>query len=123
MSPKTVDVPSVAPETPRDESMEAGPREDLEVSADAGDIGNDDLHMADMGDNTNFYEEVDAADDAFMEGQNPVDDGDSGDHDMIALMQLLQTLGVGPEEANGSSAKVMRISAQPINPSFVEMYG
>ena len=73
------------------------------------------------GNTTNFYEEVNAADDAFMDEHNV--DGDSGDHDMVAIMDLLQTLGVGVEEANRFSARVMRISAQPINPSFVEMYG
>ena len=113
--PKPDDVPLVAPETPKDESMEVEPHGDMDMSA------NDDLHMADMGDTTNFYEEVNAADDAFMDEHNV--DGDSGDHEMVALMDLLQTLGVGVEEANRFSAKVMRISAQPINPSFVEMYG
>ena len=51
---------------------------DLETSADAGDIGGGDLHMADMGDTTGFYKEVDDADEElppFME-----DGDDSGDH-------------------------------------------
>ena len=51
------------------------------------------------------------------------DDDDSGDHEMIAIMDALQTLGVGPTKANRFSAKVMRVSAQPLNPTFVEMYG
>ena len=129
-SPKQVDepkpekAPPAVPETPTDVPMELAPAEDFEVS---GDIGGGDLHMADMEDTTDFHKEVDAADDAYMDQLNHEDkndDGDgSGDHEMIALMDLLQTLGVGPEEANRFSAKVMRISAQPLHPTFVEMYG
>ena len=40
---KPVDVPVVASETPKDESIEMSPADDLEVSAD---IGDGDLHMA-----------------------------------------------------------------------------
>ena len=45
------------------------------------------------------------------------------DHEMVAMMDVLQTLGVEPDDANRFSAKIMRIRNQPINPSFVEMYG
>ena len=58
-----------------------------------------------------------------MDGFSPAAVDDSDDYEMIALMDILQTLGVGPEEANRFSAKIMRISAQPLNPTFVEMYG
>ena len=120
--PKT-EIPLNEPETPKDESMEVAPAEDLEVHADAGDIGGGDLNMPDVDDTTDFYREVDGAEDTPMEGSDPVDDDDSGDHEMVALMDILQTLGVGPEEANRFSAKIMRISAQTLNPTFVEMYG
>ena len=39
------------------------------------------------------------------------------------MMDILQTLGVEPEDANRFSSRIMRISSQPLNPSFVEMYG
>ena len=37
------------------------------------------------------------------------------DHEMIALMDVLQTLGVEPDDANRFSAKIMRISNQHIS--------
>ena len=117
--PKPVEVPLVTPGTPKDESMEISPADDLELDAD---IGGKDLHMADMPDSTDFYTEVDEADGS-MDGFSPAAVDDSDDHEMIALMDILQTLGVGPEEANRFSAKIMRISAQPLNPTVVEMYG
>ena len=116
------DAPVEVPVTPKDESMEAAPAEDLEPSADAGDIGGRDLHMADEGDTTEFFREVDGADDAFVGEPDPVDD-DSCDHGMIALMDILQTLGVGPKEANRYRAKIMMTSSQPLNTTFVDMYG
>ena len=66
--------------------------------------------------------EIDAADDEAMEMPNLIDDVDD-DHEMISMMDILQTLGVEAEEANRFSSKIMRISAQPLNPTFVEMYG
>mgnify|MGYP003335636647 CR=1 FL=1 len=44
-------------------------------------------------------------------------------HEMLALMDTLQTLGVSPENANRYSSRIVRISSQPLNPTFVEMYG
>ena len=38
-------------------------------------------------------------------------------------MDILQTPGVEPEDANRLSSRIMKISHQPLNPSFVEMYG
>ncbi|MCP2504710.1 MAG: hypothetical protein NLN65_05400, partial [Candidatus Poseidoniaceae archaeon] len=67
----------------------------------------------DRDDTTDFFKEVDDS----MEEQV------ADDHEMIALMDVLQTLGVEPDDANRFSAKIMRISNQPINPTFVEMYG
>ena len=100
-------MPAVAPETPKDDSMEMRPADNLENPAD---IGDGDLHMADMGDTTDFYKEVDEADES-MDGFSPAEIDDSDDHEMIALMDILRTLGVWPEEANRFSAKIMRISA------------
>ena len=45
------------------------------------------------------------------------------DNEMVAMMDILQTLGVEPEDANRFSSRIMKISHQPLNPSFVEMYG
>ena len=42
---------------------------------------------------------------------------------MVAMMDILQTLGVEPEDANRFSSKITRISAQPLKQTFVEMYG
>ena len=117
------EAPVEVPETPKDVSMSDG--RDIELSDQAGDIGDGDLHMADMEDTYNFHDEVDAADEEPMGDLEPSDgvvDG-SDDHEMIALMDILQTLGVGPMEANRYSSKIMRISSQPLNPTFVEMYG
>ena len=116
--------PVVTPETPRDASiaMEDAPAVDLELPEEAQDIGSD-LHMADVEDSYEFYKEVDAADDELMDNSQLNDDLGSGDHEMVALMDILQTLGVGPVEANRYSARIMRISAKPLNPTFVEMYG
>ena len=126
-SPKTSDEPkTVEPvsNTPKDTPMDAEPTVDLEFHAEVQ-SGGGDLHMADVEDSTEFYKEVDAVDDAFMGSgsDNVGDDNGSGDHEMIALMDVLQTLGVEPEEANRFSAKVMRISSQPTRPTFVEAYG
>ena len=42
---------------------------------------------------------------------------------MIAMMDVLQSLGVEAEQANRFSTHIMRIAHKPIAPSFVEMYG
>ena len=113
------EAPAEVPDAPKDSSMEVDPSRDVELSDNAVDLGD---HMAD--DTVDFYLEVDAADEELM-GDSAISDGDvdSGDHEMVALMDILQTLGVSPEEANRFSSKIMRISSQPINPTFVEMYG
>ena len=116
------EAPVEVPETPRDVSMDTSSSRDIELPDQSGDIGGGDLHMADMDDTYEFYKEVD---EDFMGDPEPSDGyvDESEDHEMIALMDVLQTLGVGPEEANRYSSKIMRISSQPLNPTFVEMYG
>ena len=42
---------------------------------------------------------------------------------MVAMMVTIQAIGVEPEDANRFSSRIMRISHQPSNPSFVEMFG
>ena len=49
----------MTPETPRDESMEISPADDLGHDAD---IGGKDLHMADMGNTTDVKKEADQTD-------------------------------------------------------------
>ena len=117
------EAPAEVPETPKDVSMDDG--RDIELPDQAGDIGDGDRHMADMGDTYEFYKEVDVADEELMGDPEPSDGVVDGldDHEMVALMDILQTLGVGPEEANRYSSKIMRIRSQPLNPTFVEMYG
>ena len=107
--PKRNEPKQVEPETPRDLPMEV---EELEQD-DLPTIGGDEAEPMDRDDTTDFFKEVDAA----ME--EPMGE----DHEMIAMMDVLQTLGVEPDEANRFSAKIMRISNQPMNPTFVEMYG
>ena len=114
-------VPEPVPETPRDAPMDQSPAEELEVPVEAGDIGgSQDVDF--MEDTTEFYKEVDndfmGSADAEVEP-----DIDTDDHEMVALMDILQTLGVEAEEANRFSSRIMRITSQPLNPSFVEMYG
>ena len=119
------EAPAEAPITPKDDSMDADPSRDIELSDQAGDMGGGDLHMADVDDTYEFYREVDAAGEELM-GNPESSDGfvdEYDDHEMVALMDILQTLGVSAEEANRYSSKIMRISSQPLNPTFVEMYG
>ena len=106
--PKKHEPKPIEPETPRDLPMEV---EDVEPN-DLPDIGGE-VEPMDRDDTTDFFREVDEA----ME--EPVGE----DHEMIAMMDVLQTLGVEPDDANRFSAKIMRISNQPMNPTFVEMYG
>ena len=93
------------PETPRDIAMETAPVEDPELPGDSNDIGEDDLNMADVGDTADFFLEVDEADDALVDNNADgdaddqdmmalVDDDDDDDHEMVALMNMLQTLGL-----------------------------
>ena len=101
------EAPAEAPITPKDDSMDADPSRDIELSDQAGDMGGGDLHMADVDDTYEFYREVDAADEELM-GNPESSDGfvdESGDHEMVALMDILQTLGVSAEEANRYSSK------------------
>ena len=108
------------PETPRGNSMDMSMADDVELPEGSRDI--DDMHMAEMPDSTDFYKDVDEANDEAMEVPNLIDDIDD-DHEMVAMMDILQTLGVEPEDANRFSSKILRIGAQPINPTFVEVYG
>ena len=85
--------PVATPETPKDVSMDTEPAADIELPEEAQDIGGD-LHMAEMEDSTEFYKEVDAADDELMDNRIDDDDLEHGDHEMIALMDILQALGV-----------------------------
>ena len=87
--PKTK-APVEVPATPIDSSMGEVMADDL--PADTGDIGGNDLNMADMGDTTECYREVDAEVDAPPDLMDDESDDDSGDHEMVALMDILQTL-------------------------------
>ena len=49
--------------------------------------------------------------------------GEHADTEMMARMDVLQTLRVDDEDANGFAAKVIRTSQRPAYPSFVEAYG
>ena len=106
-----------APATPADLPMDPSALEDPEVPMEAADIGNN--VDVDIEDTTEFYKEIDDT----MGDDNNVNDFEPEENEMIALMDILQTLGVDAEEANRFSAKVMRISSQPLNPTLVEMYG
>ena len=75
------------------------------------DIGGGDDPI-DLDDTNDFYQEVN--DDDIEDKVEP------DDHEMVAMMDVLQTLGVEPEDANRFSSRIMRISSQPLNPSFVE---
>ena len=85
--------------------------DELAGTPDSG--GGDD--PIDLDDTSDFYEEVDDDD---ME-----DKVEPEDNEMVAMIDILQTLGVEPEDANRFSSRIMKISHQPLNPSFVEMYG
>jgi hypothetical protein len=105
------------PATPTGPSMEV---EDFEPAGNP-DIGGDVEINGEKGtmaidlDTTDFYNEVDAD----MDDNVALED----DHEMVAMMDILQTLGVEPDDANRFSSRIMRISKQPLNPTFVEMYG
>ena len=67
-------------------------------------------------DTAEFYQEVD---EAMTETAD-----DNHDTEMVAMMDILQTLGVDVEDANRFCAKAVRTAAQHANePSFVEAYG
>ena len=86
------------------------------MDAEVGEMGElpnvDDSDMQD--DTVEFYKEVDEA-----MAENEVDDHDS---EMVAIMDILQTLGVDVAEANRFSAKVVRAQAEA-SATFVEAYG
>ena len=107
-----------APDIPVDAPTEAAPTGDLDMNTEVEDIG-DNHDVIDVDDTTEFCKEVDDAIDSNDIGDVP----DSEDHEMTAIIDILQTLGVDEEEANRSSAWIMRISSQPMNPTFVEVYG
>ena len=104
--------PTTVPDTPKDLSMEI---DDSELAGNP-EIGGDVEIAVDLEDTSDFYKEVN---DASMDDHVALEE----DHEMIALMDVLQTLGVEPDEANRFSSRIMRISNQPINPTFVEAYG
>ena len=104
---------NIVPEAPKDPSMEVEIPDDDEL-AGTPDIGGGDDPI-DLDDTNDFDQEVNDDD---ME-----DKVEPEDHEMVAMMDILQTLGVEPEDANRFSSRIMRISSQPLNPSFVEMYG
>ena len=117
---KPIDEPKTdepASETPRDlgnrddTAMDEAPEENVghgepNTVDDAGMYDNNDY------DTTEFYQEVD---DAMAE--------ESGDTEMMAIMDVLQTLGVDVGEANRFSAKVIRTAQGTSHPTFVEAYG
>ena len=104
------------PETPREPKANAPVQGDSNM--DAQDVEADnlpDIDDSDMGgDTTEFYKEVD---EAMEENDNGDDDHDT---EMVAMMDILQTLGVDVQEANKFCAKAMHAAASP---SFVEAYG
>ena len=75
--------------------------------------GGDDL--IDLDDTTDFYKKVDDDD---MEDQV-----DTEDHEVVAMMDILQTLGVEPADANRISSRIMRISSQLLNPPLWKCMG
>ena len=117
---KPIDEPKTdepACETPRDlgnrddTAMDEAPEENVghgepNTVDDAGMDDNNDY------DTTECYQEVD---DAMAE--------ESGDTEMMAIMDVLQTLGVDVGEANRFSAKVIRTAQGTSHPTFVEAYG
>ena len=112
--PKSHDEPKqpAEPETPREQSMDVELPEDDELAGNPDIGGGDD--PIDLDDTADFYKEVDADMD---------DRAEPEDNEMVAIMDILQTLGVEPEDANRFSARIMRVSHQPLHPSFVEVYG
>ena len=94
----------VIPAIPGDAPMEISTSDIEELPAETSEIGGADV-------------EIDLDD-----AMGPVDD-EPEDHAMIAMMDVLQTLGVEANEANRFSSRIMRVSNQPLNPTFVEMYG
>ena len=115
--PKKLDEPkqTTAHETAKEISMEIDDHELAENPEIGGDVETGGSTM-DLEDTADFYKEVN---DSSMDDHVALEE----DHEMIAMMDILQTLGVEPSEANRFSSRIMRISNQPLNPSFVEMYG
>ena len=107
-----------APDTPVDAPMKAAPTGDLDMNAEVEDIG-DNHDVVDVVDATEFFKEVDDAMDSNDIGDVPI----SEDHEMTESMDSSQTLGVHVGEAKRFSAWIMRISSQPMSPTFVEVYG
>ena len=91
---------------------------DVELPEDDELAGNPDIgggdDPIDLDDTADFYKEVDADMD---------DKAEPEDNEMVAIMDILRTLGVEPEDANRFSARIMRVSHQPLHPSFVEVHG
>ena len=102
------------PETPRGLEEPAHDDAAMDEAVLGGDVDLDDAGMdqADNADTSGFYREVD---DAMAE--------DNADTEMMAIMDVLQTLGVDVEDANRFSAKVIRAARGDSHPTFVEAYG
>ena len=105
--------PKVDEPTP---ATQRGHVEDGEMSAEAGEVGElPNVDDSDMHDATiEFHKEVDEA----MDENDP----DEHDSEMIAIMDILQTLGMDVAEANRFSAKVVRAQAEA-SATFFEAYG
>ena len=97
--------------TPDDEHMDATGDEAIVDHEDLPDV--EDSGMVDN--TTDFYLEVDEA----MNGEEDM----SEDTSMVAMMDVLQTLGVDVSDANKFSARAVRVARRASDPSFVEAYG
>ena len=65
---------------------------------------------------------VEDSSDLHHEVDTDMNDGttEHADTEMMAIMDVLQTLGVDVEDANRFAAKVIRTSQHPPDPSFVD---
>ena len=99
------------PERPADPLDHTENEDDVaEVFGDFNDDGaNNDESMADVDDTHDFHREVDAADEEM-----------DRDHEMVAMMDVLQTLGVDVEAACRFSSDVIRTAQRP---TVTEVYG
>ena len=109
------DVPADVPATPRmdapeDDDMEAG-EQDIDIK---------DAPIPDIGDE-NMDEGVDDEPDAEHEMDH--DELDAENFEMTAMMDVLQTLGVDPQEANRFCVKAIHSANMPVDPNFIEVYG
>ena len=111
--PKTP-LPEPVPVVDDDEAMiEELPVDRAEQNEAMAGIGD----TSDWDDTTDFYKEVDNADAEMQEDAHP------NDHEMLAMMDVLQTLGVEPDTANSFAAHIMNVAHKPMRPSCVEFFG